>query len=344
MANPEKHNERPGMIPLWIQHCLDWLYTRYWKSRYQLSPPLKYRLNSRLLKILTRLLPIYILTWVVLWAAFVYKDTEFVIFVKNTLGRDISISLFASLAEDLIFFGVFSFLLLSWTLTRPEEEAFATRINHLFSDKRASKGPKVYLEEKLRKMGVFGANGWVEIIIHEYNNELNALRVEVKNNFNLFNMFKDETYQDAGITVYLDLDQCPSGNLMPGGVSVLETQAFSENHLEPRPVSEIPHTLDCTSNYEQKVPLQIPAGGSLGLRYDYWLWSALNIPLNVGVHRYSENIEISLLNVSDKEINYDLSADGLVKSGTLKSHQTEPTIIDKKARLFPGKDLKVIWC
>lgn len=120
-----------------------------------------------------------------------YRRTSTVRYLDLLFGEGFSVSLSASMAEDLLFFGAIGILVFYITTRKPEDEEISSRIRSVTNGRNVSEAAKGYFEMKTREVLAYNSKSIVTVKLKEYRADEKALKVYVEYDNTITNMCKD---------------------------------------------------------------------------------------------------------------------------------------------------------
>jgi hypothetical protein len=204
-------------------------------------------------------------------------------------------SLAVSLWASILFFTVIGLATLLISIKRPENDIIENRVWYLFSSRNATDEARKYVVQRIHKFAAFASKGSIKFTIREFNEQINAYKIDVHDTYFLKNMLPYEDYVDekSELEVWGDkIDQPPKNEL--AGLSMAR---ITKNDIPEDLINE-PVTISVKNGkyLRDDLCLRIDASGEATYEYKYWVWALAGECIVSSVNRYSENIKVTAQN------------------------------------------------
>ncbi|MBC7774860.1 MAG: hypothetical protein H7246_05420 [Phycisphaerae bacterium] len=256
---------------------------------------------------------IFYILFVAFWIILYFYRIQLTTSIDNNIGAGFFLSYFASLSEDIIFFGIIGFVALVLSTKLPEDEEFSIRIRSLANSDNVGLSAKNYLESQIKKILAYHSETIIKVVIKDYDSKTNSIKVYTEITNTIMNMCKDISYPLIETEALVEPDSSVNGNY--GYISYLGV--YDEREVSNRTIlidGDI-HELD-QNTFRQEIPFVISENSTANWRLCFCIWQKLGADRKVDqnwyfsqVERYTESLVVELHNEldSDNLIVYDYS-------------------------------------
>lgn len=206
---------------------------------------------------------------------------------------DLFLAVYASLVEDVIFFGTIGLTIFLYQSSDWRGESVRKRVERVFANKSVSVPAVQHIEDIVRKNSVYAVKASHKLTVLEYNRDLRAYRVEFHNTYVLRNLFGDLKYDfpiAATVAPDLIMDKLPSlGEII--SISV-ERAGEKENILSgptPLPAEGFAHPLH----------LRLEPSEEITFDMEWWSWATNVGNSGFSIRRFSERTIVEVENKSN---------------------------------------------
>jgi hypothetical protein len=205
----------------------------------------------------------------------------------------VRLSFFASLAEDILFFGLVGLAIVLHQVYASRGDILRKRVEHLFANSAVSYPAIEYIENVVRKNGVYSQRTLHDLEILEYDPAHYAYRVSFHNTYHLRNLFGDIRYS-ADLAAVVAPDLIKDG-VDPLGVvsSVTLTSGAERKQYLPAPMRLDPH------GFKLPVSVSLSKNGEATYEMEWWSWASNLGNSGFSVRRFSEHTIVSVKNRSN---------------------------------------------
>ena len=205
-------------------------------------------------------------------------------------------SFLASYWEDILFFGFVGLVTLILFSSDPRTEKLINRITYLYTGRHVDSQAIIFAERQVQKLGLYGAQGLLEVELQYYSDTLNAYRISVRFLQTIANMFQNEDCEiDFKFIVYPDdvspkdgiygeITEAYVGHALDLGKSMIA--AISGSKIITAVAPPFTRTLRCV----------IPRNTCVEYRYAFWQWAKVGEDFRLGTQRFVRNLRIVVQN------------------------------------------------
>jgi len=219
----------------------------------------------------------------------------------SSAGGSFLLSLSASFLEDLVFFAVVGAIALLVSIRDPSAEPLESRLGYLFNGSRISVEARRHVEENIKREGTYCPKYVYVIEYGAADTTIDAIKATVDASREIFNMIRDHAI------VYDDKYEIFTDNIAnaPGGVqgellTVTLTGCSGDN--QNNVVSAIPIT---QASLVKQLQFELPADGAAQFNYKYWVWHKRGENFVFSCKRYTENVQIRVVNRTSQDLKLD---------------------------------------
>lgn len=207
------------------------------------------------------------------------------------------ISLSASFVEDLVFFLFIGGIGVYISLTRPGDEVIDSRIKYLFNASSVSESLHKHLTARIKPLGIFSDHYKTTITYTEYNKALDAAKAVVEVERRLVNMFRDVPHRSEPQRVSILTDKVGTETTEQGQfLDCCIVEPNRTRRLLKAPVSVLP------SGLQEQYHIDVPSDGWVTFTYRFWVWHKNKQEYSLEVLRFSETVEVLVVNAMDRAV------------------------------------------
>ena len=245
---------------------------------------------------------------------------------------DFSISFLASGIESLLFFVCSGAVVLFFSLSRPEDKDFETKLFYLFPRINETEAGKKYCRESINKLACISSITKISISIDEYSEEYEAFRVSTDHEYHLLNLHNNVEFKDV-LKVKYKLDDAEPGDFGNHAWGQIKRIRTISDHSEPDQsvaLLDRPTLLD-KSEFEHPFDITIGPNAHLILDISSWTWNKFKQPQNSRVGRFTEKLCMVIVNNSGIDLVIDTAKEekDLLIGEAFSLHDEVATPIDK---------------
>lgn len=219
-------------------------------------------------------------------AGFALEITEF---------KSFWISLTASFWEDLVFFLLLGGIAVLFSLNRPGDEGFENRVRYFFNGDRVTPGAREHISIEMRSLGIFSPLYRAELTFTEVANDASAVKTTFQIDRTVVNMFKDQDFENEKHDYLIEPDDVP---MDPAG-ELLDLYLIDGS----RPTHLIHNTRPIVgSGIHESVDFNLKPDQEVSFGYRAWMWFKFGEAYGVKPTRYTELIELKVVNKCGKNL------------------------------------------
>lgn len=246
--------------------------------------------DRRLLYLAWGFLVFFVITLLITLRAIQYEPSDF---------KSFWLSLTASFWEDLLFFLLLGGVAVLLTLNRPGDEGFENRVRYFFNGQRVTDGARNHISAEMKKLGIFSPRYKAVVTFTEYNKALDAMKATFQVDRTVVNMFKDQHFEEEDHEFILSPDALETevrGEL----VDLYKGEGLNRIHLQnvPRPILE--------EGIRECVKLKLDRDEAVLFGYRAWMWFKVGQPYEVVPTRYTDTVEVRVVN--DSGVNLSIAS------------------------------------
>lgn len=214
----------------------------------------------------------------------------------DMLDESLYISFLASSWEDIIFFGLVGLAITFFSLRHPKADALQHRIQNLYSFNKVTPAMQNSVIEDIEKHSLYSKENTIDIRITEFNHELDAFKIFVRQTMKLESMIHDlaVSYKRPLEFEFDDFDV-----EVPNGIQGKIVRAtFKLDNIEKAKILYEDEVLMDDSLVEREINEIIPVGQSAVIDLEYWLWSRNEEDFELQAHHNAEAMYITIYNRS----------------------------------------------
>lgn len=218
-------------------------------------------------------------------------------FSSASTAGDWWLSLTTSFIVNLIFFITVGIALAIYQQRDPKSEPLTSRADTFLNGTHISAGARSSARRALKHAGAYLSNYRLNITYSDPNESLGSVKMLVQSERVFRNMFKDEPFEDLNLKYEVYTDQVGDPGTLQGQiVSARVVENGSEKDYVLAPIDIIGKSM------EGPIPVSLPPDGEVTAICKYWAWHKLFEPYSVNVHRFTDNLVITITNNCNVDI------------------------------------------
>lgn len=257
--------------------------------------------------------------------------------VRKTPG-DLFVSFAASALQDILFFLITGLALLVYTIRRPEDDRLAQKLTYLFPQAKDDPVLKGYLEGAINKLGCMSDKSSFVFNIIDFDEKVNAFKVQVHFESHLRNLHNKDSYSDPKLAMSLmsDLEEVPEGSLY-GQLEHVKIHNFNADAITD--VSDSSHSYPINMNdkfFRHSCPFTLPPHAIALFDAKHWDWSPAGHSHFLRVSRFTRSVQFKCINSCSHEILLDakkIQSEEVRDEVTLDCHESHELSL---AEVVPG--------
>jgi hypothetical protein len=245
-----------------------------------------------------------------LWVVLVIYRANLTPWFELHFGNGFIVSYLASLLEDILFFGLIGFVAFVLSTRKPEDENFVVRIRSLANNKSVGEKAKEFLSNFIMKKLAYNSHVDVRLIIKEFSQNENCIKLYSEFTGEMINMCKDIKYPVFDIDFLIEPNEKVNNSY--GYISYLginDPKASQQQILVEKDIFE----LKDNKVYKRNFNFAISEDSSAIWQMSFATWGKIDANRAnkdnwyfVGVFCYTESLNIQISNDTSKE---DLKCD-----------------------------------
>lgn len=227
---------------------------------------------------------------------------------SSTHAGNLFISFAASALQDIFFFCFTGLILLIFSMRKPEDDNLAQKLTYLFPQAKDDNVLREYLESSINKLGCMSDKSSFVFTLLDYNNDINAFKIQVHFESHLRNLHNKDNFSDPmlSMTLQSDLEEHPPSGLF-GQLEHVKVYNFENGNISDIGDKSHNYPVDMKDKiFRHTCPFSIPPHSVALFDAKHWDWSPAEKVHNLRVARFTRSIQFKCINNSGSSVEIEL--------------------------------------